>query len=114
MTRRDEVIEAVARAICVAERFDPDQDPNWAGENVRTDMAWPPEARFWWTRKRVAEAAIHATLDAIAEPSDDMIDAGVTAREQKKSELGADVVMAEHPAGTIYQAMIAQLRREVK
>lgn len=64
-----------------------------------------PYTDFW---KPFAIAAIKA----MSEPTDEQIDAGVAARQklyEKMERQGIDtrtLVVANHPAGTIYQAMV--------
>ncbi len=58
---------------------------------------------------------VRHVINAIREPTDEMIDAGVNARAQFFNKQGFSdtgpriVLVANHPAGTIYQAMIDQL-----
>ncbi len=65
-------LEEVARAICVAAGFDPEDDPNATGGPLFTDVAFPEHWRKWHTFLRQARAAI----EAVREPSWGMIEAG--------------------------------------
>ena len=54
-----------------------------------------------------------AMIEAMRDPSDGMLDAGVAAREKIMPTLPKGAVVAEHPAGTIFVAMIdAALKEE--
>lgn len=67
-----------------------------------------------WTDEDLARTAI----DAMREPSDQMIDAGVEAKMKLYEKMEAEgvntrtVVVANHPAGTIYVAMIEEALKE--
>jgi len=91
-----EMIERVARAIYESHKF------------VRP---WdhPQTVRMW---HRSCRASASAAIEAMREPTEQMIDAGVEARMRLYEKMEAEgvntrtVVVANHPAGTIYVAMI--------
>lgn len=56
----DAKIEAGARALARHDGYDPDEDPNYVSAILRTDMAFPPEARLWWRYKARARACLEA------------------------------------------------------
>ena len=62
------MVERVARALAIEDRLDPDEDPNYVNGKIKTEVAYPPEARLWWRYRRKARAAI----EAMYEPTEEM------------------------------------------
>lgn len=57
--------------------------------------------------------AISAFL-AAAPVTEGMLEAGVQAKSKKRAEVGPNVVIAGCPVGTIFDAMISQMRKEIE
>lgn len=70
--------------------------------------------RHWQHYTNAARAAI----EAMREPTEEMIDAGIEAKMKLYERLEAEgkntriIVVANHPAGTIYEAMIDKAIQE--
>lgn len=97
----DSMIERVAIAIATSHLNDP-PDPVCVFD-------------FYALTGDIAEkyyAMARAAIEAMREPTEQMIDAGVEARMRLYKKMEAEgvntrtVVVANHPAGTIYEAMI--------
>lgn len=56
----EEAVEAMCRALAIEDRLDPDEDPNYVSDHIRTDMAHRPGARLWNRYERKARACIRA------------------------------------------------------
>lgn len=101
------MVERVARAVCAAhDGNDPDQPT--------TGLPDVPDVPLWHDYRNFAIAA----LEAMREPTEEMIDAGVEAKMKLYERLEAEgkntriIVVANHPAGTIYEAMIDKAIQE--
>lgn len=94
------MIEKVARAIRAADM---------AHAGVDDWPAWESANGEW---KDVYRLRARAAIEAMREPTEEMIDAGIEAKMKLYERLEAEgkntriIVVANHPAGTIYEAMI--------
>ena len=98
----DKIVEAVARAICIADYHDPDfiTGPRMRpGDIVQLEVAIRESTNY----RGHAKAAIAAVLDAIAEPSEAMREIGHNAFWS----VGGGWLSA-------HRAMIAALRKEIE
>ena len=98
-------IEEVARAIRVGRRCE-------AGDVPCPFCLWGPDDLTAGQDETGCIWLARAAIETMREPTDEMIDAGVAARarffnKQGFSDIGPRIVLVNnHPAGTIYQAMI--------
>lgn len=89
------LIETVARALWESDKLD------WVSPDYSQHEAYI---------KRQAGVAILAVLDAIAEPSDAMLQSGIKAILQ--NAMRGNILEIE--ASAIYRVMIAELRKEIE
>lgn len=97
------MVEKVARAMARVEAEKRDRDEGGRGGGIEWLVS-----QTW--RLRIPEA--RAAIEALREPTEEMIDAGVEAKMKLYERLEGEgkntrvIVVANHPAGTIYEAMI--------
>lgn len=94
------MLERVARALCVADGFDPDEDWRQVPGGPFAEVAIPDEERPRWTRYR---NAARAAITALMEPDEGMVEAGGSApgAVSEMDEDGATI----YPA-VVYRAML--------